>query len=346
MGSFGDDWERFSSRHVGEWHIRALAISVSDGSLLSSGSFVITSQPPKRSRINPSSLLLKWNVRDAGSETALRGESELLLRYNLDKLHVFADGSYSADHTLVELDWILPPAYAIAQHAIEFALPVSATERVRAFLVYDERRVLRCLLLLEEARSGLFDTREPLSLTSMTGEWRGVSQTFRYDDEDQPGNGFGAPKRPSPSGRSRRVYDTEDLPPQLKNPSGGDDGLLKTKTVVQFGWDPTKDTVRRATMISDMQDHELGRSVIYGDIDSNDVGLFDIARFESNSPNESVFAVLNNACFIMAPVKRVRGVPSTAELGCHVTPGFRRRIVRVYGKRTVTSETLTSESLS
>lgn len=347
MASFGDDWERFASRHLGDWHARSLAVSVADGSLVSSASFHLSSKSPTRSQTNPSSLLLPWSVTcddlDGGRG---RVASELHLRYNLAKLHVFTDGTYSADHSLVELGSILPPGHDFAHFAIEFALPASSTERVRAFLLYDESRVLTSLLLLEEARSGLFDTREPLAVSSLVGSWCGISETFRHNAEDDRGVGFGLQNLPSPSRRARRAYDEEDLPSELKNPSGGEDGLLKTKSSIQFGWDPIKGTVRRATVLSDMQDHELGRSVIYGALDSNTGGLFDFIRFESNTATESVLAALNNACFVMAPMKRVRGVPASGELGCHIAPGFRRRLLRIYGKTSVASETLASESLT
>lgn len=347
MASYGDDWERFSSRHLGHWHARSLAISVADGSVISSASFRLSSHAPVQSQTNPSSLLLPWSVlHDTSNSHSPDSETaELHLRYNLDKLHVFADGTYSADHSLLELCSILPSTHSCVPYAIEFALPASATERVRAFLLYDDNRTLTALLLLEEARSGLFDTRAPLAISSLVGHWAGISETFRHDAASPGGGGF-ARKTPSPSKRARRVYDENDLPEQLKNASGGGDGLMKTKSAVQFGWDPIKGTVRRATVLSDMQNYPLGRSVIYGALDSNDGGLFDFIRFESRGASESLLAALNNGCFIMAPVKRVRGVPASGELACHITPGFRRRVLRIYGKTTVASETLASESLT
>lgn len=345
MTNFGEDWDRFSSRHLGEWHGRAIALSIPDASLLSSTNYRTSSDSVTLSRTNPSSLLLKWNIQPDSTDTAT-SPSEIILRYNPDKFHCFPDGSYSADHALVELPLILPDAHPIAQHAIEIALPVSATERTRSFMLYDESRVLHTLVLLEEVRSGMFDTKEPLALTSLVGEWRGLSETFRHENEDKRAVGFERKQGAnSPTRRARRKYSEEDLPSQLKNPSGGKDGLIKTKSSVRLGWDPTNGTVRRSTVLSDMQDHELGRSVVYGIVDSQVKGLFDVTRFESNTATETLFVALNNGCFVTAPVKRVRGVSATAELGCLITPGFRRRLVRIYGKSSVASETLSAESL-
>ncbi|CDF32655.1 unnamed protein product [Chondrus crispus] len=214
-------------------------------------------------------------------------------------------------------------------------------------MLYDSARVLHAVLLLEEVRAGLFDTRAPLALTSLVGEWKGQCETFRHLAADSHPLGFAAkPSAKSPSRRAARHYSEEDLPPELKNPSSGPDGLLKTKTVVQFGWDPGAGTVRRATVLTDMQGNELGRSVVYGAIMPDQNGLFDVATFESNTENESVFVALPNACFVMAPAKRVRGITAVGELGCLITPGFRRRLVRIYGKSSVVSETLSSESLA
>lgn len=345
MTNFGEDWDRFSSRHLGEWHGRAIALSIPDASLLCSTNYRASSSSVTLSRANPSSLLLKWIIQRESIDTAANS-SEVILRYNLDKFHCFPDGSYSADHALVELPLILPDMHLIAQHAIEIALPVSATERIRSFMLYDESRVLHTVLILEEVRSGMFDTREPLALTSLVGEWKGLSETFRHEKEDRRVVGFDPKKGTnSPTRRARRKYSEEDLPSQLKNPSGGNDGLIRTKSSVRFGWDPTNGTIRRSTVLSDMQDHELGRSVVYGAVDTEAKGLFDIARFESNTATETLFIALNNGCFVTAPVKRVRGISATAELGCLITPGFRRRLVRMYGKYSVVSETLSSESL-
>lgn len=344
MSSYGDDWDRFSSRHLGDWQGRSLAISVADGSLVSATSYRLSSQSVTLSKTNESSLLLTWTLENESEDAAL--STNMLLRYNLEKFHCFPDGSYSADHTLLEMAHLLPNAHRVAHHAIEFALPVSATERIRCFMLYNKARNLENVLLLEEVRSGLFDTREPLALTSLVGEWKGQCETFRHEVENDRPIGFHSkPAGKSPTRRARRVYSEDDLPSQLKNPSGGEDGLLKTKTSVHFGWDPAKGVVRRATMLTDMQGNELGRSVVYGSVSAENGGLFDIARFESNTANESVFVALNNACFAMAPMKRVRGVPAAGELGCLITPGFRRRLVRIYGKNTVASETLSSESL-
>lgn len=342
MTSFGEDWDRFASRHLGEWFGRSLAISVSNGALINALPYHLSSQSVSLSQTNPSSLLLSCTVTSSDDSNS----AQLLIRYNLNKFHCFTDGSYSADHTLIDLSLLLPPQHRIAQYAIEFALPVSATERVRCFMIYNKLRELDAIILLEEVRSSLFDTREPLAFTSLVGEWRGQSETFRHRDENDSPQGFAARGKPSsPSRRARRSYSEEDLPSELKNPSGSDDGLLRTKTVVQYGWDPVKGTVRRATVLSDMQDNELGRSVIYGQVDSNSDCLFDITRFGQNSANETLFFALNNGCFVMSPMRRVRGVPATGELGCLITAGFRRRLARTYGKTTVASETLASESL-
>ena len=209
-------------------------------------------------------------------------------------------------------------------------MTVSASERVRVFLLYDNQRNLSSVVLLEEVRAGLFDTRAPVALTSLVGEWRGQAETFRH---------------PSPQSRplDSAKYSPDDLPPQLKNPSSTGDGLLRTATTVSFAWDPAKATVRRATILRDMSDNQLGSSVVYGLVD--EAGMFDIARFDTHSSSESLLLTLTNACFISAPIKRIRGVSASAELACLVTPTFRRRILRIYGTNSVVSDTLASESL-
>ena len=350
MPYLGEDWDRFSSRHLGEWHGKSLALSAKDGSLIKARNYILQSNEPSLSRTNPSSVILPCTIWDTGNEDDIQQnpqKEELSIRYNLEKLHCFAEGSYSADHSILDLSFFLSPSHGVIQAAIEFSLPISATERTRSFLLYNKDRVLTTILLLEEARSGLYDTREPLALSSLVGEWKGQSETFRHEDEERQTIGFGTkPASKSPTRRARRDYSEDDLPAELKNPSGSNDGLLRTKTLVLFGWDPTEGTVRRSTVLWDMQDHELGRSVVYGNVESHESSLFDLVRFENNTESESTMMVLTNGCFVMGPNRRARGVSTFGELGCLITPAFRRRLVRMYGKQSVSSETLTSESLS
>lgn len=336
MTSFGSDWHRFADRHLGNWQGRAMLVNPS-AKPLHSVDYSISCSAVSPSTTNRSVLLLETTISTDQSNR----QSKPSLRYDLSAFHVFLDGAYSAEHTLLDLPLLLPPEYNLLQSAIELALPVSATERVRSFLLYDKHRTLVAILLLEEVRSHLFDTRAPLALTSLVGEWRGQSETFRHTSRAARPAGFGSPT--SPTARAKRVYSHEDVPDELKHPSSTDDGLLKTNTLVRFGWDPPTKTVRRATDIQDMQNNHLGRSVVYGVIDES--GLFDVARFDSSTPSETLLIALNNACFVAAPLNRVQGVPISAELGCLVTAGFRRRIVRMYGPKSVASETLTSETL-
>lgn len=344
MTSYGEDWDRFASRHLGDWQGRSLAITVPQGALISASSYRLSSPSTALSKTNASSLLLTSTL--SADVRPAPAPAPFLLRYNLEKFHCFPDGAYSADHTLLEIPHLLPAASSLAHHAIEFALPVSATERIRCFLLYDAARALHALLFLEEVRSALFDTRPPLALTSLVGEWQGQCEIFRHDPDDNRSVGFAAkPAAKSPTRRAARNYSEDDLPAELKNPSGGEHGLFKTKTVVRYGWDPAKGTVRRATVLADMQGNELGRSVVYGAIHAAQTGLFDVARFESNTENESIFVALPNACFVMAPRRRVLGVSAVAELACLITPSFRRRLTRIYGRSSVASETLSSESL-
>lgn len=339
MTEFGGDWDRFENHHLGEWHGRSLALSA-QAQLLLSCQYLLQSTTIIRSKTNPENVHLTFQVQLTDSEPAEPVSASI--RYNLSSFHVFADGTYSSDHSFPEIPLLVPEDHAQPQSGIQFTLPISSTERVRCFLLYDAQRNLQTVLLLEEVRASLFDTRQPLALTSLVGKWCGQAETFRHETDSKRAVGFG--KSNSPTSRAKRQYSDEDLPQQLKNPSGSDDGLLKTKTTVNFGWYPSSGKLRRSTVLQDMQDHELLHTVTHGA--AQDCGLFDCAVFDQGTPSETIMLILSNACFVLAPMKRVRGVSVAAELGCLITPGFRRRITRMYGRSVVASETLASESMS
>lgn len=344
MESFGADWDRFTARHLGDWHGRALALSPRDGSLLRACSYQLVTDSVALSRTNRSAVHVAASVVPEGA-----APQPLLTRYNLDTFHCFADGSFSAEHFLLGLQAFLPPGSPASSSAVELALPLSASERVRCFMLYDGTAELTAVVLLEEARAGMFDSREPLCLSALLGEWRGRSETFRHSDENAGAAvGFGSTTKRFDSPTARRghsSYSDEDLPNELKNPSSGEDGLLKTQTQVSFGWNPSEGTVRRATVLSDMSGNELGSTVSYGTVHSEQAGLFDLIRFAPDTADEAVSIAMSNSCWLTAPRKRVRGVASSCELGCLVTAGYRRRLARVYGKTSVASETLSAESL-
>ncbi len=326
----GQDWARFCARHLGDWDGRCVVVVASTGALEGVHEYQLTSKGVSMSKSNPSSALINYALSDGRI---------LTLRYDVRNFHVFADGSYTADHYVLDLSAVtgLPTA---TPFAVEAALPLSASERVRAFLLYDDTRALTHIALLEEAVGGLFDTRAPLSLTALVGEWRGPRETFRHSST----RGFGDA---SPTTRARTPYSEEDLPRQLKDPSGAPDGTLRTQGAVRWGWDPVADTVRRATVVSDMRGKVLQNLTLYGRREALPGAMFDVVRFGgAGDPDESVLLALNNGCYVQAPLRRARGVPAAAELCCLVTPAFRRCVKRVYGREGVASETLSSESMT
>lgn len=346
MTDYGEDWDRYAARNLGLWHGRALVVSPS-AEIIHATSYTLSSEKVNPSISNPS-ILQVCSVLESSSLLPTKLDNcNLLTRYDLNSFHCFADSTFSADHSLLHMPGLLPTSCDVAHTAIEFCIPLSATDRARCFLMYNAERHLTEIVLLEEARAAMFDTREPVALTTLIGDWHGLSETFRHEPLYDSGRGFakGGKSIKSPTYRAKKKYSKQDLPEQLKNPSSSDDGLLRTKSTVCLGWDPANGTLRRSTLLHDMQQNELGRSVIYGSVNEKAV-MFDMAQFENGTPHESLLVTLNNGCFIMAPIKRARGVPVFAEFGCLVTPSFRRRVVRMYGRTDVISETLAAESLS
>jgi Domain of unknown function (DUF3598) len=70
--------------------------------------------------------------------------------------------------------------------------------------------------------------------------------------------------------------------------------------------------------------------------------MFDLVMCSDNS----LLLALSSGCYVSAPLKRARGVPSTSELGCLLTPNLRRRISRTYSDKGLASESLVTEALA
>lgn len=353
MEDLSPSWNRFCGTQLGKWSGRAVVISASGG-LVHSGTYTVSTTSVSPSRSNSSFRILALETRSPpDSDSAATAE----IRYDTEDLHVFDDGSYTASHRLLSLPYALPKSSRAIPLAIEHVLVLSATERMRVFLTYDTTDAFVSAVVLEEARESLFENRPPLAFTSILGEWSGVAESLQRvygSDGGKAGSGrrpfrggFGA-SASSRSGGSRMgdvspfsEYSEEDLPPELQHPSRkADNGLMRFRTLVKYGWDPSSDTLRRTTTLTDMQGVELGMSTVYGEVVAEDGALFDIVKCS----DDSIVLTLSNGCWVSAPLSRARGVPGTSELGCLVTPSARRRCTRTYGVKGLASETLVTES--
>lgn len=151
----GPSWDRFVSSHLGDWAGRSLALSPA-GRLLRSEAYALSTTSVAPLKSNPAFVLVSATVTADGADpTAARAMDA---RYDAADLHVFDDGSYTAKHRLLALPH-LPDGTPAAPVAIEHTLSLSATERARVFLAYDADGALDSVVLLEEARHGLFEVR-------------------------------------------------------------------------------------------------------------------------------------------------------------------------------------------
>lgn len=348
MTNYGPSWDRFCSRNLGKWTGRSIAVSGDSARLVSSNEYILSVESLSPLRSNPDYVQLKANLLLNEFEVEPKqAESDhknmISSRYNASSLWVFEDGSYTADTRFLSLSNILPRE-SVIPFAIEHSLSLSATERVRAFFIYDTGDHLETVVILEETREGLFENRAPLAITSLVGNWNGQAEAFHRPPAFSSFRGFGSSKSNNKSGTHgglpQTQYSKEDLPDELKHGSAGKEGLMRMKTSVSYGWDPTAGSVRRTTSLADMQGVELGTSTLYGKICSEDGSLFDIIRCSDNS----VIIALSNGCYVSAPKNRARGIPASSELGCLLTPHFRRRCVRTYASHGLASEMLASES--
>jgi Domain of unknown function (DUF3598) len=201
---------------------------------------------------------------------------------------------------------------------------------------------LQTILHCEETREGLFENRTPLAFTSLLGDWYGQAETLHRTDSTSNSrfSGLGTKRqRPQPSARS---FSKEDLPDELKHSSAGKDGLMRFQTSVSYRWDPAANAVRRTTALADMSGEELGTSIIYGRIEEESGALFDVIRCSDNS----IIIPLPGGCYVSAPLSKARGVPASSELGCLVTPNYRRRCVRTYSAAGLASESVATESMT
>lgn len=348
MADQGPSWERFCNRNLGKWTGRSIALHGDSARLVCSREYTLSTESLSPLKSNSDFMLLnaKLDVNASGAhgESGLSADSAISVRYDANSLWVFEDGSYTSDTRLLSLSCILPRD-SVIPFAIEHSLSLSATERVRAFLTYDADDHLETVVILEEAREGLFENRAPLAFTSLVGNWNGQAEAFRRPSVLPSSRGFGPSKRQPganapQAGLPQQEHSQEDLPDELKHGSAGKEGLMRMKTSVSYGWDPQTGSVRRSTFFSDMQNVELGRSTLYGKIQDDEGGLFDVIRCSDNS----VIVTLSNGCYVSAPRNRARGIPASSELGCLITPHFRRRCVRTYAAHGLASELLASES--
>jgi hypothetical protein len=336
-------WDRFCSRHLGEWTGRSVAISASTARIVSSSSYTLRTKSVAPSRSNPNFVLLSAELNSTTCESGEEHVSmpDVTFRYDTSSFFVFEDGSYSADMRLLTLSSLLPEGSTVP-FAIEHALPVSATERVRVFLIYDTLDQLQTVVHCEETREGLFEDRTPLAFTSLLGDWCGQAETLHRttSSSNSAGSGFGTNRQkhlPRPP-----LFSKEDLPDELKHSSAGKDGLMRLQTSVSYRWDPSGNAVRRTTALADMSGQKLGTSTIYGRISQDSEALFDIIRCSDNS----IIVPLPSGCYVSAPLSKARGVPASSELGCLVTPNYRRRCVRTYSATGLASETVATESMT
>lgn len=339
MSGKNSSWDRYCERHLGQWHGRAVHMSCADARLLAAKTYQFTTTSVTRSRANSNVLVVNASLgvepRGHGKETSNQA-TDFSLRYDTESLFVFDDGSYTAESRFLDLPGLLPDATPVP-FAIEHALVVSVSERVRVYSIYDSDQQLSSMLLLEEARDGLFENREPLAITSLVGEWTGQAETYCRPRTSRAGKGFG----PGPAEETRMEYSKEDLPPELKHASSSKNGLMRIQTQILYGWNPASNLIRRTTKLSDMSGNELGSSIVYGSIAQDGGGMFDLVRFSDGS----VMVALPNGCYACAAPKRARGVPATSEVGCLITPRLRRRCARTYAAWGLASETVAQEGL-
>lgn len=301
-------WRRFANAHLGQWDGRCVTLRVQDGCVCVRNEYALCLRSCTRSVTNHSTMLTTW---------AHTSTNDLVLRYDMSTFHCFSDASYTAHHTLINLS---PFTDEHITHAVatELVLMTSATERARVFLVYDSQAMLQYIVHLEEVRLQLFDTRAPLSFTALLGEWTGMAETYRHACKEE------------------RKSDISEL----------EGSMLRTRVRVRYAWNPRAGTVRRVTQWSDLDGRILGYATVYGKLEQRDGAWLDSITFgENGAPDEVTCVLLPNAAYVLAPRRRVRGVPVAMEMGCLLTPTFRRRIVRVYGKTSVASETLSAERM-
>jgi Domain of unknown function (DUF3598) len=393
MGDHGKSWDRFISRHLGDWTGRSLAVTAG-AKLISAQSYHLSTSSVAPSKANPSYILLSADITpcedgpiDPSADSAVgpkewQTAQQIASRYDIDSMFVFEDGSFTSDSRLLSLGRLLPREAGAIPFAIELALMLSATERVRVFIVYDSQSKLESICLAEETREGLFENRPPLAFTSLVGAWNGISETLHRPNVKTPFSGFGKANRMSaaqPVTGIGNTYSKEDLPPELRAGSAGKDGLLRLKSSQVFSWDPTHDSVRRVrllrlpyridsisncctllltrvssrlsflflafcktTVLRDMSEVELGSSTVYGKVDAESGSMFDLVTCSDNT----LLLALSNGCYVSAPVLRARGIASTSEFGCLVTPNLRRRISRTYSDKGLASESLVTEALA
>eukprot|EP00188_Purpureofilum_apyrenoidigerum_P002556 Plantae.Rhodophyta-Purpureofilum_apyrenoidigerum.ctg26238.p1 GENE.Plantae.Rhodophyta-Purpureofilum_apyrenoidigerum.ctg26238~~Plantae.Rhodophyta-Purpureofilum_apyrenoidigerum.ctg26238.p1 ORF type:complete len:292 (-),score=41.77 Plantae.Rhodophyta-Purpureofilum_apyrenoidigerum.ctg26238:303-1178(-) len=164
MNSY-DAWNRFSSRHLGNWSGRSTHVDVRtmDQVRLDSYAWEITEQTKARTE-----------VRVTGSMTGDNWSWELKYNVGASGFFIFEDGSYCAQHEILEIaDG--PPSRLV----VELCLTVSVTERLRCFMLYDFESMLRRVILVNEVKDELWEERNPSTLVSLVGRWQGRTISAR-----------------------------------------------------------------------------------------------------------------------------------------------------------------------
>jgi len=158
-------WERFKGRHMGKWSGRSTHVDVR------------TMAQVRLDEYSWSMSDATFSNRDVRVTGTMSGDGwDWKVAYNIGmpSFYVFEDGSYCAEHEMLEVADI-----PISRLAVEMCLTISATERLRSFLLYDFESILRRVFLLHEVQDDLWEDRYPTSLLSLVGKWRGETKSAR-----------------------------------------------------------------------------------------------------------------------------------------------------------------------
>lgn len=158
-------WKRFSERHLGDWYGRSTHVDVRTMEQVRLDAYTWKMGD---------ATIAPYEVRLSGCMTGNGWTSEVNYRVGSPGFYVFEDGSYCVQHEMLELNDV-----PLARLAVELCITVTATERVRCFLLYDFESILRRAVLLNEVKEELWEERNQLSLLSLVGRWRGSTTSAR-----------------------------------------------------------------------------------------------------------------------------------------------------------------------
>mmetsp|Transcript_1889 Transcript_1889/g.4147 ORF Transcript_1889/g.4147 Transcript_1889/m.4147 type:complete len:363 (-) Transcript_1889:2044-3132(-) len=285
------------------------------------------------------SLFATYSVEPTPTTTATTAPATLKYEHQLryKDTFVFGDGSYCGDHFLFEF-----PHAPLSSLSVEHCIGVSATERIRLFALYGLDRALERVIVCNEVRDSLWETRAPLSVVSLLGTWTGEARTKR---SQYSGSGFLRFRTSAQFGwdfeksvrRALHMVSMNDSATLSASSNNAAAGVAPPSESERISETRDSEEIEKKKKIETMQH----RSACYGEYDGGNKVLYGAGN------DTQVMVLLPHGCYCLCPATLATPAAWQSECACLVADASRKRISRLRNSENMPlSDTLCVESIS